>query len=392
MSSAHDYGPVHGPDELSRHVEILGWSFAIPKEDLVEFFARVGSDKVRVWREGGRPVAGLSLLTFPQLFGGRPVPMTGVNLVGTAPEARGRGVATRLMEASVREMRASGVPISTLYPAKQTLYRRVGWEVTGARWELSVNARDIDATSRELSVRAAGPSDMPAVEEVYGRSIRGQTGPIERPDYMWRRIVDPPKKDVSGFVIDGPSGVEGYVFLRVARTEGLRQELTVLDCAAVTPKAAQRLLSFLADHDSLADRVVWFGSPAMPLVGFLAEYVWKARVYYPWMVRILDAKAALEARGYPLGLRAELHFDLTDPLLPENAGRFVLEVADGTGKTRSGGRGAIRAHVRGLAAIYGGWSTPDSAKALGLLDGEDADLAAAAAVFAGPVPWMSDMF
>ena len=387
-----DYGPLRAPTELDRHIEILQWSFAIPKEDLAEFFARVGSDKVRVLRENGRPVAGLSLLTFPQMFGGRPVPMTGVNLVGTAPEARGRGVATRLMEASVREMRASGIPISTLYPAKQTLYRRCGWEVTGARWEISVSARDIDVASRELHVRAATPGDLPAVHDVYRRLIRGQTGPIERPDYMWRRIVDPPKKDVGGFVIEGTEGVEGYVYLRVARTEGLRQELNVADLAVVTPRAAQRLLSFLADHDSLADRVLWFGSPAAPIVGFLAEYVWKARVYYPWMVRILDPKGALEARGYPPGLSAELHFELTDSLLPENSGRYVLEVADGKGQVRSGGKGSIRANERGLAAIYGGWSTPEAAKGLGLLDGIDADLAAAAAVFAGPIPWMSDMF
>jgi predicted acetyltransferase len=387
-----DYGPVRGPDEVERHVDVLRWSFAIPREDLVEFFARMGTEKIRVLRESGRPVAGLTLIPMAQLFGGRAVPMTGVNLVGTAPEARGRGVATRLMEASVREMRASGVPISTLYPAKQTLYRRVGWEIAGARWELSVGARDIDVTSRDLAVRASGPDDLPAIRTLHRESITGATGPIERPDFMWRRVVDPPKRDALGFVVEGAAGPEGYVYLHVARSEGLRQELTITDLAAATPSAARRLLRFLADHDSLADRIVWFGNPADPLLGFLAEFVWKGRVFFPWMVRILDVKAALEARGYPLGLRAELHLEIEDPLLAENAGRFVLEVADGTGRVRSGGRGSIRAHVRGLAAIYGGWITPRAARTLALLDATEAELAAAAPVFAGPVPWMSDMF
>lgn len=390
--STVDYGPVRGADEVDRHVDIQRWSFAIPKEDLVEFFVRMGSEKIRVLREEGRPVAGLTLIPMAQLFGGRAVPMTGVNLVGTAPEARGRGVATRLMEASVREMRAAGVPISTLYPAKQTLYRRIGWETAGARWELSVSARDIDVTSRELAVRAFGPSDLPAIQEVYRRFIVGATGPIERPDVMWRRVVDPPKRDVLGFVVEGPEGAEGYVFLHVARSEGMRQELTATDLVAVTAAGARRLLRFLADHDTLADRIVWHGNPADPLLGALAEYVWKGRVFFPWMVRILDPKAALEARGYPVGLSAELHVELEDPLFPENTGRFVLEVADGSGHVRPGGRGAIRMHVRGLAAIYGGWTTPRAARTLGLVDGSEADLSAAASVFAGPVPWMSDMF
>jgi predicted acetyltransferase len=209
---------------------------------------------------------------------------------------------------------------------------------------------------------------------------------------MWRRIVDPWKRDVLGFVVEGPGGPEGYVFLHVARSEGLRQELTVTDLAAVTSAGARRLLRLLADHDSLADRVVWYGNPADPMLGALGEYVWKGRVFFPWMVRILHPKAALEARGYPVGLTAELHFEIEDSLLPENTGRFVLEVADGSGRVRSGGRGTIRAHVRGLAAIYGGWTTPRAARTLGLLDAPEAELAAAASVFAGPVPWMADMF
>jgi len=54
--SEPEYGPVRG-DELDRHIDIMHWSFAIPREDLVEFFARVGPEHVRVRRENGRVVA-----------------------------------------------------------------------------------------------------------------------------------------------------------------------------------------------------------------------------------------------------------------------------------------------------------------------------------------------
>jgi predicted acetyltransferase len=205
-------------------------------------------------------------------------------------------------------------------------------------------------------------------------------------------VADPPKRDVQGFATVGAEGPESYAFLRVTRAEGLRQELHITDLGASTPRGARQLLRFLADHDSLADRILWFGNPADAALGQVPEFVWKTRLFFPWMLRILDPRAALEARGYPLGLSAELHFEIQDATLPENDGRFVLEIAEGAGRVRPGGQGHLRADIRGLAAIYGGWSTPQAARGLGLLDGAEEMLQRAAAAFAGPIPWMTDMF
>ena len=389
--SEPEYGPVLG-DELSRHIDIMTWSFAIPREDLVEFFARIGPEHVRVLRENGRVVAGLTLIPMGQFFGGRAVPMTGVNLVGAAPEARGRGGATRLMEASVREMHAAGVPISVLYPAKQTLYRRAGWEVAGARWELSAPVRDLDTRSRELAVRPIDRSDKAAIHALYHRVAVQNHGTIERTPFLWRRIADPPKRGVHGFLVEGADGPEAYAYLQVTRAEGMRQELMATELLAATTAGGKRLLAFLGDHDSLADRVVWHGNPADPLLGLIPEFLWKGRIFFPWMIRVLDPKAALESRGWPAGLATEIHFELEDPTLPVNTGRWVLEIAGGEAKVRRGGEGHLKSHIRGLAAIYAGWHTPEAARAMGLLDGDPADLAKARTAFAGPVPWMADMF
>lgn len=388
-----EYGPARDADELDRQIDIMTWSFGIPRADLVEFYSRVGREHTRVFREAGRVEAALTLIPMGQFFGGRSVPMSGVNLVGAAPESRGRGTATRLMNACVREMRDAGVPISTLYPAKQTLYRRAGWEIAGARWEISVPVRDLERKSRDLAVRLAEKADEPALAALYRRVAERHQGTVDRTPFMWRRITDPLKPDVKGFVVDGKDGPEAYAYLRVSRPEGtMRQELHATDLLAATPAGARRLLAFLGDHDSLADRAMWYGNPADPLLGHLREHVWKARMYFPWMIRILDPKAALEARGWPAGMGTEIHFELEDPVLPENTGRFVLEIAGGEARVRAGGDGRIRGHIRGLAALYGGWQTPDTVRTLGLLDGDPAEMAKAQAAFAGPTPWMSDMF
>ena len=47
------------------------------------------------------------------------------------------------------------------------------------------------------------------------------------------------------------------------------------------------------------------------------------------MLRIVDVAAALEARGYPAGLEAQLELEVEDELLAWNHGRLRLSVADG---------------------------------------------------------------
>ena len=110
------------------------------------------------------------------------------------------------------------------------------------------------------------------------------------------------------------------------------------------------------------------------------------------MLRIVDVAKALAARGYPPGVSAALHVDVRDEMLPSNDGRFVLEVSDGRGSVRPGGHGRLLMHARGLASLYSGYMTPHELKLADLLDGPDADLALASAVFAGPRPWTPDMF
>ncbi len=393
MSPSAGYGPVRDPEETRAHAHNMAWSFHADEEDLLKAFDRYGPDKIRVLREGGEPIAGLSLLPIGQWYGGRCLPMGGISLVGVAPEQRGKGTATRLMTAVVREMKESGFPISVLYPAKQTLYRRVGYELAGGRYEISVTADQLGGGSRDGAIREIQDADRPAVEEAYRRFASKRDGAIDRPDFMWRRLTDPWKQSARGFFVEGDEGVEGYVWLyETEGAEALTYDLRLTDFVALTEGGARRLLAFLADHASLGADVRWYGDPCDPVLALLPEQKYRQRLYFHWMIRIVDVKAALEGRGYPKGLAAELHLEIADDTIAENAGRFTLEVSDGRGAVRAGGSGRIRTDVRGLGSIFSGYLSSSSARVAGLVEGDAADLAAADAVFRGSVPWMSDMF
>jgi predicted acetyltransferase len=87
-----------------------------------------------------------------------------------------------------------------------------------------------------------------------------------------------------------------------------------------------------------------------------------------------------------------LHLDIRDDVLPANNGRIVLHIADGKAEVQAGGTGRIRLDIRHLASLYSGFFAPTDLVARGLLEAPEEDLALLTAAFAGPRPWMPDMF
>jgi predicted acetyltransferase len=390
-----DYGPPTRPEEAAELVRILTWSFAVPEERLTKALEQIGHENLRILREQGRLAAGYILYAMGQWFGGRRVSMGGVGMVGVAPEARGSGVATRLMEATIRECHASGFAISTLYPAKQVLYRRSGYERAGTRCRVEVDLERLVPADRDGErgrVRAFVPGDVDAIRALYDRSAAAENGMLDRSPFLWDRRMRLPDHEVRGFVIEGASGPEGYAFLYQDRTTDPRTSVHVTDQIAVTPAAVRSIIDLYGDHRSMGSYVEWYGRLSDPLLMMLRETRTKVELHYPWMIRVVDVHRALEERGYPAGLEAELHLAVKDELIAANDDRFVVRIGGGRAEVRRGGEGRIAMGIRGLAPIWSGFLTPLMAKRCGLLDGPDDELTRAAAAFAGPAPWMPDMF
>lgn len=381
---------LDGDAELAKLGEIEGWSFGVPGADSAAWLERAGRENVRVVLARGELVGGLLLVPMGQWFGGKSVAMTGVAGVGVAAEARGRGVARALMADVIRELAEHGTPLSALYPATLPLYRSAGYELAGCRFEVEIEPARIGLLDRELSVRELGEGDFASVEGVYRERASGENGWLDRGTYIWNRVRAPRNQPARGFVVEHEGRVEGYLFAR-QKGEGLAYEIVLTDLCALTRRAARRLLTFLADHRSLGERVRWHAGPADPLVLELPERGAKIGLSHHWMLRIVRPGPALGARGYPLGLRAELDLEVHDTLLEERS-RFRLSVEDGEARVEAGGTGALRLDVKGLAALYSGVATPRALERLGLCEGDPSVLARAASLFALPMPTMPDMF
>lgn len=356
------------------------------------FTRRIGAENLRSVLQGGQLAGGLGIYRMGQWFGSRVVPCGGVCLVGIAPEFRGQGLARAALKSLLEELHADRTPLACLFPSTQRLYRSVGFEQAGSRCRYKLPLSSINLAERELPVTRIEPD---AAAELFGpvaeKRARRSNGNLERSPGLWERLLHHPDKTQYSGLIGTADEPQGFLVYRYEHA-GDDAIIHVTDMAALTPAAVRRLWTFLADHRSLPTHVTWSGPPTDPLLMATQECKRTPVEVLRWMLRIVDVKGALEARGYPPEIRGEVHLDITDAVLPHNCGRWVLQVVDGCGTLASGGNGAVRLDIRGLAPLYSSFLPPDALRSIGLIECGDAALQTLARVFAGPEPWMPEIF
>jgi len=374
--------------------DALSHAFGFPREDAQPWFERAGIENVRTLERGGRLCGGLIEVPMAQFFGGRSVTSMGVAGVGVVPDERGRGVATHLMISMLREARARGFALSTLYPASVSLYRRAGYERAGARFSVSFDPRALEIprvpemTLREVS---GTPED---VVGLYEATARRSPGYLDRGPYVWSRVSKPRGLLTKTFTASHGGTLEGYVVLAHAAQDGLSTTVTVTDIAATTSRAARALLRLLAEYRSLASVVNWHGGPSDLFTNMLPERHCEIRLVDYFMVRVVDVARALSLRGWPRNVNGSLTIELVDASLPENSRVYALTLEDGRGVVGASETKGPRVKVteRGLAALYTGQTSAHVLAAAEWLEADEDARDTLDVWFGGPLPTMRDMF
>ena len=327
---------------------------------------------------GGRPAASAALQDMRQWWRGRPVPMAGVSSVTVAPEHRGLGIGRLLMTALLDEIATRGYPLSALFPATMPLYRSLGWELAGARDTGVIPARSLlrlvppDAPPHGASpgsrppvppappeLRRAGPGDAEAVIALLGRvhEAARDCGPI-----TWDAasaadwLADP-----GLYAYLAEDGVLAY------RWQGDR-DLFAERAEAISARTVRAFWAQLGSHASIADKVFARTGPASAFWWLARERDADIARRSRWMLRVVDAPAAIAARGFPAATSLRVGLHIADGPRPANSGRWRLTVAGGEGTLEPLGPGAsdgpaspagpagpaLTLGARGLAALYAG--------------------------------------
>jgi len=389
-----------GEADLDRLVDIHAAAFPDPRgrEVRARNFVHnaLGSLKdLHVLVDAGTIVAHAFLFPLEAWFGGVHVRVGGIASAGVAPEARGRGYGSRLIERLHEVAQRRGDAITVLYPFRQGFYDRLGYSLVSSYRRLRFAPRAIP-WAPELPTRAASGTDREALAACWDAAGVRRTGSVVRTRRAWdQRLLDERRHWMVAH--DATGAVHGYVAWTLAQPEPHAQTtLVVRDLAARTGAAARSLWGLVgAQRDQVAEVQVDVAEDD-PLDRALldadrarfgdakVEHVLGEVAAGP-MVRLLDATQALEARGW-----------LADGRVVVAAGDETLELVARDGHAvvaRTEGEPMIRLTPHTLAAIaFGGLRASDASRLGRATARDDSSLALADALFALPPYFSPDPF
>ncbi|MEQ4301540.1 GNAT family N-acetyltransferase [Plantactinospora sp. B6F1] len=342
---------------------------ALPDEDEAEAGqALTEPERSLLIRSGDAVVAHAAAFTRELTVPGAVVPAAHVTRVAVAATHRRQGLLSRLMRRQLRDVRAAGrEPIAVLWASEGQIYPRFGYGQAAQRWRLDVQTAGLrlaepDGTGPRTTLRTGDPVALrPALAALWDRLRRDRPGWSSRTDPWWRYLLIDNPAQRSGatarqvILAETADGPVGYALWRVRPGQddrGPRCSVLLDELVAADPAAYAALWRFLVGIDLTRNVRYDFAATDEP-VQHLADEVRQlgARLDHGLWVRIVDLPAALTARGYATDVDVVL--EVTDPLLPENAGRWRLTAAAGTARCgRTDDPADLACDVRDLATAY----------------------------------------
>ena len=222
-------------------------------------------------------------------------------------------------------------------------------------------------------------------------------GTLDRGELFHRRLFDP-EDDMLQHVVERDGHIVGFLSAnkkRATKEDGhVPFRLRVHDLVADDRDAWLALWSAIASNAPVCTTTEFLSRPHEPLLDLLPTNTaspWIESV--EWMIRLLDASAAIAARGWPAGADVEVHLHIGDPWLDRNDGDWVLRVRDGNGSLERGGAGKVGASIGALSSLWSGHVAPvDLAWQRRLTGATEDDLRSLTEAFRSPQPWCDVFF
>jgi predicted acetyltransferase len=276
----------------------------------------------------------------------RPLPVAGLTWVGVHPDHRRRGLLTAMVRHHLEWTRGQGLAISALHASEPGIYGRFGYgaavtsrSVTLARGT-SLHAPDLDGAAAEVETQLTTITDPGTAERL--RAVDQASGAVQvgalvfEPSVYERICLEPatahdaqePRRVL--FARRDGHDVGVAVLRRVQRwQDGRPAGRAAVSFRGGQPAERLALLRRLVDLDLIASTTVslvgdddplwhWVRGPRGADSGDAGDNLW---------LRLVDLPAAFAARGYSAD--CDVVLEVTDAVLPDNAGRWHLAVRGG---------------------------------------------------------------
>ncbi len=373
--------------------------------------------------DGARPVGTACAYSFQMALPGAMAPVAGVSAVSVLPSYRRRGILSSLMRRQLADVAEGNEAVAALFASEPGIYGRYGYGMASMQARLTVRrgegrmdplalaGREAAAGDGDVQLRQAEPEVARAeLAKVHDQAVPGRPGMLARDDRWWRSVLHDPDYWRQGasplrcVIAEDAAGARGYALFSVNPSwneHGIADgTLNVRELISLDPAATIALWADLLNRD-LVDEVKARLRPVDdPLLYLLAD-VRRARTQLAdglW-IRLVDLGRALGQRQY--AGQADVVIEVTDELLPGNAGRWRLQAGPAAGGAagraschRTSAPADIELPVQALGAAYLGGTRLGALARAGLVTevrpGAVAELSAAMSW--DPPPWSPMIF
>lgn len=272
--------------------------------------------------------------------GGADVATAAVTAVTVAAPYRRRGLLSAMMAHELERCVERGEPLAALWASESMIYGRFGYGPAADRVVLTGTSRRLGflpGVASEGSVDDVPREDfLAAVRGLHDEVVRERPGAFVRDEAVWElALLDlefvrrgaMPLHHLLHHAADGT--VDGFATYRFKEGSGDEEgEVRVKDLVAESPTAYAGLWRYLLDLDLTRSFRLWSAPLDEPLRHLVSDArAVQTEVTDNLYVRLVDLPAALAARSYAADVDVVL--DVTDALLPANAGRWRVSAPAG---------------------------------------------------------------
>lgn len=334
-------------------------------------------DRCIYMADGDAMVGTAGAFSFNMSVPGNDLPTAGVTVVGVLPSHRRQGILTKLMAHQLSDVHRRGEPLAALWASEGTIYGRYGYGIATIQGGIHIergHARLRDDPGPVGRVRLLRLDEAPKVfDPIYEQARRTRPGMYSRSRDFWsmHTLNDAPHhRHGAGplfCAVHETSGKpDAYAFYRIHQewTGVPESQLIVREALGIDPQATREIWRFLFGIDLI--HVVQARSLPVdhPLYLMLDEpRRLRQTLGDALWLRIVDLKAALEARSYAAAGRVIISTE--DRWCPWNTGSWLLDTTgDNAAVTRTEEPAEVALPPTDLAAIYlGGFTLSQLARA-----------------------------